>query len=85
MYAGCAASAWSTRRRSRARPGSFWGSAPTGREFAEELRRRADDEHPQALAELAAIRREISGLSFSELLQHVYDRYPDEALGALAA
>lgn len=63
--------------------GASWqllGLSAGGRELAGQLRRRAEREHPQALAELDAIRREISGLSFSQLLQHVYDRYPAYAV-----
>lgn len=52
---------------------------PAGREQAADLRRRAEREHADALAQLDGIRREISGLSFSELLEHVYARYPDYA------
>ncbi len=50
--------------------------SPSGRLLADELRQRAERTDPEALAQLAAIRREISGMSFAELLQHVYDRYP---------
>lgn len=50
-----------------------------GRERAAHLRGRAEREHADALAQLDGIRREISGLSFSELLQHVYARYPEYA------
>jgi hypothetical protein len=44
------------------------------------LRDCAEHEQPDALAKLTAIRAEISGLTFSQLLKHVYDRYPDYAV-----
>jgi hypothetical protein len=53
---------------------------PAGREHAENLRLRAERERPSALARIASIRDEISGLSFSDLLAHVYDRYPAYAV-----
>lgn len=53
---------------------------PAGKRDAASLRDEAAREQPDALARLAAIRREISTLTFSELLEHVYDRYPDYAV-----
>ena len=53
---------------------------PAGGKRAAALRRGAERDRPDAIAELASIRSEISGLSFAELLQHVYDRYPDYAV-----
>lgn len=52
----------------------------TGREQAAQLRRRAAREHPEALAQVDALRRQISGLSFAELLEHVYECYPAYAV-----
>ncbi|MDP2710617.1 MAG: hypothetical protein Q8O56_05315 [Solirubrobacteraceae bacterium] len=52
----------------------------TGRERAAQLRRRAGRDHPEALAQVDALRREISGLSFAELLEQVYERYPAYAV-----
>jgi hypothetical protein len=53
---------------------------PAGAGHAERVRQRAELEAHETLAQIAAIRREISGLSFSELLQHVYERYPEYAV-----
>lgn len=47
---------------------------------AAQRRMQAAREQPDALARLAAIRREISALTFSQLLELVYDRYPDYAV-----
>lgn len=51
-----------------------------GARRALELNARAAGEQPGVLAELAAIRRRISTLSFSELLEYVYARYPEYAV-----
>jgi uncharacterized protein YwgA len=63
--------------------GAAWrllGLTAAGTRRAADLRQRAARDRSDTLAELASIRREISGLSFAELLQHVYDRYPDFAV-----
>jgi hypothetical protein len=52
----------------------------TGGRHAERLRDRAEREQPEALGKLEVIRREISALTFSQLLEHVYDRYPEYAV-----
>ena len=49
---------------------------PAGHAQAGDLLRRIERDRPEALAQIATIRREIGALSFSELLAHVYDRYP---------
>jgi hypothetical protein len=51
-----------------------------GARRAIDLARHAEREQPDVLAQLTAIRREIDGLSFAELLEHVYDRYPEYAV-----
>jgi hypothetical protein len=53
---------------------------PTGAKHAEDLRRDEERQDRDTLAQIAAIREEISGLNFSELLQHVYERYPEYAV-----
>ena len=63
--------------------GAAWqllGLGASGRLVAERLRLEAARHHPDTLTELESIRREISGLSFSELLEHVYDCYPAYAI-----
>jgi hypothetical protein len=54
-------------------------TASGGRQ-AESLRRSAEREQPDVLTRIDAIRREISGLTFAELLEHIYDRYPEYAV-----
>lgn len=56
---------------------------PAGAERARRLQTRAERENPDTLAQLTAIRREISGLSFAELLHHVYERYPAYAVNSV--
>lgn len=53
---------------------------PAGRREAEDHTEHAARERPDVLAEVTAIRGEITGISFAELLAHVYDRYPDYAV-----
>ena len=54
--------------------------SPGGRELATRVRRRAKRTDPEALEQVNAIRREVSVMSFAELLEHVYDRYPAYAV-----
>ena len=57
-------------------PGYAWGvvrATDRGRERAHALAATADR---RALARLAAIREEVTSLSFAQLLERVYDRYP---------
>lgn len=51
-----------------------------GKRGAARLRDEAARDQAAALERLAAIRREISTLTFSALLEHVYHRYPDYAV-----
>ena len=53
---------------------------PAGRREAADRAERAGRERPEVLATLTAIRREITAMSFTELLEHVYDRHPDYAV-----
>ena len=60
-------------------PGYTWGlvaATGRGRERASELAEQADD---GAVARLAAIRDEVISLSFAQLLETVYARYPEYA------
>lgn len=50
-----------------------------GKAQATDLRRQAGQECPDALAHVDVIRDEIGGLSFAELLQHVYASHPEYA------
>jgi hypothetical protein len=52
---------------------------PSGRRRAAVLEARARGDHPEALLEVASIRARVDGLSFTELLTLVYDRYPEYA------
>lgn len=64
-------------------PGASWerfAASPAGAALAAQLRERAAREQPAALAALDAIGARIAGLSFAELLEHVYDRHPQFAL-----
>jgi uncharacterized protein YwgA len=40
----------------------------------------ATRERPDALVQVRAIRKRVSSLSFSELLEYVYDRHPEHAV-----
>ena len=50
-----------------------------GRARADEVGAVARCEHRDALAHASAIRREISGLTFAQLLRSVYEQYPEYA------
>jgi hypothetical protein len=54
-----------------------------GRTRARSASHRAELEQPEALAQLVAIREEISELNFTELLARVYERYPDYAVNSV--
>lgn len=64
-------------------PGYAWGrvrATARGRERAEQLAATAP---PAALARLDRIRSEVVSLSFAELLESVYERYPDFAAASV--
>lgn len=64
-------------------PGYAWGrirATPRGRARASELARTAD---AGPLQRLRAIREEVTALSFAELLESIYARYPEMATASV--